>query len=70
MLFITEKQIPWYVLFDYFITRLSFKNLNVAFLTKWPQMLKVYQCQHTFGICGHLVKKGMFKFLKDGLVIK
>ena len=26
---------PWYILLDYFTTRPSFKNLNVAFLTKW-----------------------------------
>ncbi len=31
MLVITEKQTPWDVLLDYFITRPSFKNLNVPF---------------------------------------
>ena len=27
---------PCHILPDYFKTGLSFKNLNVAFLTKWP----------------------------------
>ena len=31
---ITEKQTPL-TCFDYFTTRPSFKNLNIAFLTKW-----------------------------------
>ncbi len=34
---------PCHILADNFITGPSFQNLNVAFLTKWPQMLKVYR---------------------------
>ncbi len=32
----TENQTPSHILPDYFITGPSFKNLHVAFLTKWP----------------------------------
>ena len=51
---------PCHILADNFITGPSLKNLNIAFLTKWPYMLKVYwhfKCQCTFSIYGHLVKK-------------
>ena len=32
---ITKNQSPWYILLDYFTTGPSFKNVNIAFLTKW-----------------------------------
>ena len=32
------------ILLDYFTNRQSLKNLNVAFLTKYPQMLRM--CYH------------------------
>ena len=31
---------PWYVFFDYFTTRPSFKNLYDTLLIQWPEMLK------------------------------
>ncbi len=55
--------------------RPSFKNMYNTFLTKWSKLPKVcfhvrIRNKHTFDIFGHLVKKGSYTFLKDGLAVK
>ncbi len=39
---VLKNSLPCHILLDCSLTRPSFKNLSVAFLTKWSRMLKVY----------------------------